>query len=160
MLTDYLKAVEDATERVDRLTAALEELIYQSSLAPLVRALQVLRGVALVTAATIAAEIGDFRRFRTARQFMAYVGLIPSEDSSGGRVRRGAITKCGNRHVRRLLVEAALHYRYQPAMSVAIRVVGVSPCTTQIPPSPPKTVARRRFFESSLRPSLRPQPTA
>ena len=121
VLADYLKTAEDATERVDRLTASLEELIYQSSLAPLVRALQVLRGVALVTAATIAAEIGDFRRFKTARQFMAYVGLIPSEDSSGGRVRRGAFTKCGNRHVRRLLVEAALHYRYQPAMSVAIR---------------------------------------
>jgi len=66
---------------------------------------------------------GDWRlsTFRYAKQFMAYVGLTPSEDSSGERVRRGAITKCGNRHVRRLLVEAAQHYRRRPAISQALR---------------------------------------
>lgn len=121
VLDDYLKTAEDATERVARLTRLLEEKILASSLAPLVRRLQVLRGVATVTAATLAAEIGDFDRFGTAKQFMAYVGLTPSEDSSGQRIRRGAITKCGNRHVRRLLVEAAQHYRYRPALSQALR---------------------------------------
>lgn len=121
VLRDYLQAVEDATERVDRLTAALEERIYESSLAPLAKGLMVMRGVALVTAASIAAEIGDFRRFATAGEFMSYVGLTPSEDSSGSRIRRGAITKCGNRHVRRLLVEAAQHYRVPPRMSQTLR---------------------------------------
>jgi len=121
VLDDYLLAVENATERVERLTSALEEKILASSLAPLVRGLMVLRGVAVVTASTIAAEIGDFRRFRSAKHFMSYVGLTPSEDSSGERVRRGAITKCGNRHVRHLLVEAAQHYRRRPGISVALR---------------------------------------
>ena len=117
----YAKTVEDATERVERLTTTLQQHILASSLAPLVEGLQVLRGVALVTAATIAAEIGGFERFRSAKPFMAYVGLTPSEESSGERVRRGAITKCGNGHVRRLLVESAQHYRRPPAMSVALR---------------------------------------
>ena len=121
VLEDYLLAVENATERVERLTGHLEEKILASSLGPLVRGLMVLRGVATVTASVIAAEIGDFHRFRTAKQFMAYVGLTPTEDSSGERIRRGAITKCGNRHVRHLLVEAAQHYRRRPAMSVALR---------------------------------------
>jgi len=121
VLDDYLLTVENATERVKRLTNALEEKILASSLAPLVRGLMVLRGVAMVTGSTIAAEIGDFRRFRTAKQFMAYVGLTPTEDSSGERIRRGAITKCGNRHVRHLLVESAQHYRRRPGISVALR---------------------------------------
>lgn len=121
VLDDCLKAVEDASERVARLTGQLEEQILASSLAPLYEALMALRGVATVTAATIAAEIGDFRRFRTAKEFMAYVGLTPSEDSSGDRVRRGPVTKCGNRHVRRLLVEAAHHYRHRPSTSLALR---------------------------------------
>jgi transposase len=121
VLDDYLLTVENATERVDRLTRSLEAQILDSALAPLVRGLMVLRGVALVTASTIAAEIGDFDRFKNASQFMAYVGLTPSENSSGQRVRRGAITKCGNRHVRRLLVEAAQHYRRRPTISQALR---------------------------------------
>ncbi len=121
VLDDYLLTVENATERVERLTSALETKILASSLGPLVRGLMVLRGVATVTASVFAVEIGDFRRFRTAKQFMAYVGLTPTEDSNGERVRRGAITKCGNCHVRHLLVEAAQHYRRRPAMSVALR---------------------------------------
>jgi transposase len=121
VLDDYFKAVQDATERVEQLTSILGEKILASSLEPLFRALMVLRGVATVTSAVIAAEIGDFRRFRTANQFMAYVGLTPAEDSSGERVRRGAITKCGNRHVRHLLVEAAQHYRRRPALSQELR---------------------------------------
>lgn len=121
VLDDYLKAVEDATERVERLSTALEEQVLASSLAPLAKGLMTLRGVAMVTAATIAAEVGDFHRFPTAKQFMAFVGLTPSEDSSGGRVRRGGITKCGNRHVRRLLVEATHHYRRKPGVSRELR---------------------------------------
>ncbi len=119
VLDDYLLTVENATERVDRLTSELEVKILASSLAPLVRGLMVLRGVAVVTASTFAAEIGDFHRFSTAKQFMAYVGLTPTEDSSGERVRRGAITQGSNRHVRRLLVEAAQHYRRRPGISIS-----------------------------------------
>ena len=81
----------------------------------------VLRGVSLVTATTVAAEIGDFQRFPTANQFMAYLGLIPSEHSSGATRRQGGITRTGNRRVRCLLVEAATHYRHLPNLSPALR---------------------------------------
>jgi transposase len=84
--------------------------------APKVQALQALRGVALITATSVVAEVGSFKRFSTPRQFMAYVGLIPSEYSSGESRKQGNITKTGNRHVRRLLVEAAWSYRFQPAV--------------------------------------------
>lgn len=119
--TDYLKAVEDLAERVAALTAALGELVQDTVLAPLVKALQAFRGVSLVTAVTVAAEVGDLRRFATAGQFMAYVGLVPSEDSSGQRRRQGRITRCGNGHVRRILVEAAWHYRHLPSLSRELR---------------------------------------
>lgn len=121
VLRDYLKALEDAGERVARLTADIDELIGQSTLAPLVTALQALRGVALVSSAVIAAEIGDLKRFDTAGQFMAFVGLVPSEHSSGARTRRGSITRTGNRAVRRTLVEAAWKYLHPPQMSLALR---------------------------------------
>lgn len=121
VLRDYLKAVEDATERVKRLTKDIEELIHQSALAPLVVALQALRGVATISSAVIAAEIGDLRRFDTAGEFMAFVGLVPSEHSSGGRTRRGSITRTGNRFVRRILVEAAWHYMHPAQISRALR---------------------------------------
>ena len=121
VLADYLKAVEDAGERVEHLTRHIEELVQTTALAPLVKALQAFRGIALVSAVTIAAEVGDLRRFATAGQFMSYVGLVPSEDSTGERRRRGRITRAGNSHLRRILVEAAWHYRHQPAMSQAVR---------------------------------------
>ncbi len=121
VLKDYLKTVEDLAERVARLTAALEELVEGTVLAPLVKALQAFRGVSVVSAVTIAAEAGDLRRFGTAAQFMSYVGLVPSEDSSGKRRRQGRITRCGNGHLRRILVEAAWHYRHVPAMSKELR---------------------------------------
>lgn len=121
VLDDYLKAVEDLAERVARLTRQMEELVEQTVLAPLVKALQAFRGVSVVSAVTIAAEVGDLRRFATARQFMAYLGLIPSEDSSGSRRRQGPITRCGNRHLRRILVEAAWHYRHRPTLSRELR---------------------------------------
>lgn len=83
VLKDSIKTVEDCGERVQRLTEDIGELVETTALAPLIKALQAMRGVSLVGAVTLAAEIGDFRRFATARQFMAYVGLIPSESSSG-----------------------------------------------------------------------------
>jgi transposase len=121
VLEDYLKSVEDLAERVARLTAEVAELVMETSLAPLVQALQAFRGVSVVSAVTIAAEAGDLRRFSTARQFMAYVGLVPSEDSSGRRRRQGPITRCGNAHLRKILVEAAWHYRHVPVMSKELR---------------------------------------
>ena len=121
VLEDYLKAVEDLAERVARLTKALEELVEETVLAPLVKALQAFRGISTVSAVTIAAEAGDLRRFATAGQFMSYVGLIPSENSTGTRRRQGPITRCGNRHLRRILVEAAWHYRHVPVMSKELR---------------------------------------
>ena len=121
VLADAIKTLDDATERVERLTADIEELVAKTALAPLVTALQSLRGVATISSVTIAAEIGDLRRFATAKQFMAYVGLVPSEHSSGRRTQRGSITKTGNKHVRRILVEAAWHYFRPAAMSQALR---------------------------------------
>ena len=121
VLRDCLKTVEDAGERVARLMSDIEELIETSTLAPLVKALQSLRGVATLSAVVIAAEIGDLRRFDSAGAFMSYLGLVPSEASSGKAQRRGRITRTGNRHVRRILIEAAWHYLKPPSMSKALR---------------------------------------
>ena len=122
VLVDYVTAVEAATERVARLTKDIGELVASWSLAPLVTALQALRGVQLITAVVIAAELGDTRRFKTAPALMAYLGLVPSEHSSGESQRRGGITRTGNRHVRRVLVESAWSYRFRPKVSREIRV--------------------------------------
>ena len=81
-----------------------------------IAALQALRGVKLLTAATIVAEVGDLTRFASPTQFMSYAGFVPSEHSSGGRTRRGSITKSGNAHLRRILIESAWHYRHQPSL--------------------------------------------
>lgn len=121
VMNDYREAVELATARVGRLTARLAERVADWDRAPLVTALQALRGVDLVSAATLVAELGDFRRFRTAPELMSFVGLVPSEYSSGGARRQGRITRTGNGHVRRILVESAWHYRRRPRMSKAIR---------------------------------------
>ena len=96
VLQDYIHAVQDAETRRDRLTGQIEKLLPNWSMAPVVAALQAMRGVALVAAVTVVAEVGDFHRFINPRQLMAYLGLVPSEHSSGGSVRRGGITKVGN----------------------------------------------------------------
>lgn len=114
VLTEYRHAVHEAEQRVERLEAALEEYAKSSPLAPVIGALQCLRGVGLVTAAAVAVEMGDLTRFPSAKQAMDYVGVVPSEYSSGGRQHRGSITRAGNAHVRYVLVEAAQHYRHQP----------------------------------------------
>lgn len=134
VLVDYIKTVEEATEREEQLVKDLAELVRHTKLYPLIRALQAFRGVRLITAVTIAAELVDLRRFASPRQLMAFLGLVPSEHSSGATQQRGKITRTGNTHVRRILVEAAWSYHYQPRMSKAIRArnAGVSPGVQRI----------------------------
>jgi len=117
VLEDAIAAVEAAQERRQRLEAQIEATLPGWSLAPVVKALQALRGVALVGAATLAAELGDVTRFDNPRQLMAFVGLVPSEHSSGGRRRQGEITKAGNRTARRMLIEASWSYRFPARIS-------------------------------------------
>ena len=109
---DYVEAVTTAQERRDQLEKRILATVANWSLATLVDALRALRGLDFISVVTFVAAIGDLSRFQTARQLMAYLGLVPSEQSSGERIRRGGITKTGNREARRMLVEAAWSYRY------------------------------------------------
>jgi transposase len=117
VLEDYIGAVEAAETRRDRLTAQIEAMLPDWTLAAVVAALQTMRGMALVNAATLIAELGDLTRFTNPRQLMAYLGLVPSEHSSGASVKRGGITKAGNGAARRLLIEAAWCYRFPARIS-------------------------------------------
>jgi len=117
VLEDCIAAVEAATARRDRLEAHIAAALPDWSLAPVVHALQALRGMALVAAATLVAELGDITRFGNPRQLMAYLGLVPSEHSSGGTRRQGGITKAGNGAARRMLIEAAWSYRFPARIS-------------------------------------------
>ena len=117
VLEDYVQAVEAAEARRDRLTAQIAAMLPDWTLAPVVAALQTMRGMALVNAATLIAELGDLSRFANPRQLMAYLGLVPSEHSSGASIRRGGITKAGNSAARRLLIEAAWCYRFPARVS-------------------------------------------
>ncbi len=119
---EYRLAVGEGQARVERLTLAVQQQLEHWRLRPLVQALMSLRGIDLVAATTIVAEIGDFRRFAHPRQLMGYLGLVPSEHTSGGRRHLGAITKTGNGHVRRVLVEAAWNYRFPARISRALQV--------------------------------------
>ena len=107
-------AVRLAEERLDRIERAIEEFLPGWSLATVVNALQALRGIDLIVAVTFVVEIGDIRRFTSPWQLMGYLGLVPSERSTGETVRRGPITKAGNRRARRTLVECAWSYRHPP----------------------------------------------
>jgi transposase len=111
VLQDYIASVSDAERRRDALGEQIRVLLPEWSMAPVVTALQALRGVALIVAATLVAEVGDLTRFDNPRQLMAHLGLVPSEHSSGGSIRRGAITKTGNSAARRAMTEAAWTYR-------------------------------------------------
>lgn len=111
-LQEMVLAERHARERVDRLMTAIEELVLSWSLGGAVEALQSLRGVALVGAVTFMTEVGDVRRFDHPRQLMAFLGLVPSEYSTGLRTQRGGITKAGNSRVRRTLIEGAWAYRW------------------------------------------------
>ena len=117
VLEDYIAAVEAAETRRDRLTAQIGAMLADWTLAPVVAAVQAMRGMALVNAATLIAELGDLSRFTNPRQLMAYLGLVPSEHSSGASIKRGGITKAGNRTARRLLIEAAWSYRFPARLS-------------------------------------------
>jgi transposase len=122
LLREYRQAIEDAETRLDRLMQHIMELLSSWSMAPVVEAYQAMRGVALITAITFVAEIGDIRRFETPRQLMAYLGLVPSERSTGDQVRRGPITKAGNTSARRVLIEGAWTYRNPARLSRPLEV--------------------------------------
>jgi transposase len=116
---EYVDTVKAMTQRVAGLDKQIESASAASVFWPVIEALMALRGVSLLTATTIVAEIGDLKRFASAPQLMAYLGVVPSEHSSGATKSRGGITKTGNGHVRRVLVEAAWTYRH-PARKTAV----------------------------------------
>jgi len=117
----YLRAVDEAVARLRAVEDDLRSLLDLEPLCSRVQRLRCFRGIDDLTALTIAAELGDPRRFPSAPRTMAFVGLVPSEHSSGTRQARGAITKTGNAHLRRVLVEAAWHYRHRPFVGGALR---------------------------------------
>jgi transposase len=117
----YMLAVRQLEERQEQLNLRLAEFGAQDPYREPVGWLRCFKGIDTVTAVCLVAELHDFRRFRSARELMSYVGLVPSEASSGERERRGGITRAGNRHVRRLLVEAAWHHRHRPMISVPLQ---------------------------------------
>ena len=114
---EYVRAVSEQTERLQRLEAELPPLVQTWRWGPGVEAIQALRGIQFIAALTRIAELGDLSRFDTPRQLMSYRGLVPSEHSSGERRRQGRITKTGNSHARRVLVEGAWAYRYPAKVS-------------------------------------------
>lgn len=115
-LLDYMTEVEHAEARIERLEKSIDVALADApaQMQPVVEALQSLRGVAKLTAVSVVAELGELSRFASARQLMGYSGLVPSEYSSGRSTCRGSITKTGNAHLRRVVVEAAWHYRHRP----------------------------------------------
>ena len=122
-LLDYLQEVEHVATRLERLERAIDDAIASapSQTRAVIEALQALRGIAKISAATVVAEIGELSRFARARQLMGYCGIGASEHSSGERRQRGGITKTGNAHLRRIVVEAAWAYRHRPAVSGTLR---------------------------------------
>jgi transposase len=111
---EMLLAVRQAGERIERLEQAIRAAVEDWSLREVVPALMAMRGIDLISATAFLAEVGDLSRFRTPRQLMAYLGLVPSEDSTGDTIKRGPITKAGNRRARRVLVECAWSYQHPP----------------------------------------------
>jgi transposase len=118
---EYIHAIDDATERLTRLTQAVEDALPGWKWEPVVRALMSLRGVQVLTAMTLVAEVGDFSRFEDPRSLMNFFGLTSSEHTSSNKRVQGPITKCGNAHCRRVLGEAAWHYRSKPLVSEAMQ---------------------------------------
>jgi len=118
---EYVNAVTEATQRISHLLEQLRIFVQQWRLYPAVKALMSMRGVKLIVAVTVASELGDLSRFENPKQLMSFLGLTPSEYSGGQRQTRGRITKTGNGHVRRILVEAAWCYRYPAKVSTEIQ---------------------------------------
>jgi transposase len=117
---EYINAIKETTDRLERLTRQIEELAPTWRMFPVLQAYQALRGVSLIVASTVVAELGDLTRFDNPKQVMAFLGLVPSEHSSGERTRKGGITKAGNGHARRVLTEAAHAYQFPARVSRAI----------------------------------------
>jgi transposase len=122
-MVDYLGEVDHAIARLERLEKAIDDAIASApaDTRALIDGLQALRGVAKIVAVTVVAEVGRPSRFHTAKQLMAYAGAVPSEHSSGANRRQGGITKTGNAHLRRVLVEAAWSYRHRPGIGARLR---------------------------------------
>lgn len=116
VLQEYIQQIKEYQNRLLILEKEIEEQATKGKHAKHIQAFMTLRGVALITATSIVAEVSSFERFQRAPQFMAYTGLIPSERSSGPKRSQGRITKTGNRHLRKLLIEAAHQYRHKPAV--------------------------------------------
>lgn len=119
-LQEYIDTLKECLLRIDRLTSEIDRVVEHWRLNPVVKAIQSLRGVSQIVAVTTLAELGDITRFENPKQLMAYLGLVPSEHSSGSRTKRGNITKTGNGHVRRVLTEAAWAYRFKARKSLHI----------------------------------------
>ena len=119
---EYVNTVTECTHRLERLERQLKEHVKDWHYAAVVRALQAMRGMRFINAVTLVAELGDLKRFDTPRQLMCFLGLVPSQYSSGERTKFGPITKSGNRHARRNLIEAAWAYRYKAKVSREIQV--------------------------------------
>jgi transposase len=174
----YLLAIQQLQEREQHLETLLARFGAQEPYREPVAWLRCFRGIDTVTAVSLVAELHDFRRFRSARELMAYLGLVPSEHTSGMNERRGSITKAGNRHARRLLVEAAWHNRHHPALSQPlqrrregqpVRVIAIADraqerlyrrwwrMTARGIPSPKVVVAMARELAGYLWATLHPQ---
>lgn len=120
VLEDNIKLVDDHTERIARLETAMLTLLEDWQRKPLVEAMMAFKGFKLVAAMVTVSEIGTFSRFEHPKKLMAYLGLVPTENSSSTKTRRGGITKCGNPHARWILIEQATHYRVPPKVSAAL----------------------------------------
>jgi len=135
-LADYLHEVEHAQERITRLERAIDDAIetMPEQMRSVMQALQALRGIAKISAATVVAELGEISRFKKPRQLMGYSGVVSSEYSSGAQTWRGGITKTGNAHLRRIIVEAAWAYRHRPSVGpeLAMRQKEASPEVKEI----------------------------
>ena len=134
VLREYLRALGEVTDRIGRLDGEIATLAQECPQAPVIKALGAFRGIGSTTAVTIVAELGEIGRFDRPTQLMAYAGLVPSEHSSGQSRRLGGITKTGNSHLRRVVVEAAWHYRHLPRVGVDLkrRQAGLDPSITAI----------------------------
>lgn len=119
VLEEMMLAMRQAQERLTRLEQAIAGMVPEWSLAPVVTALMAMRGIDLISSTTLLAEIGDLSRFRTPSELMAYLGLVPSESSTGDSIKRGPLTKAGNRRARRMLVECSWSYQHPPRVGQA-----------------------------------------
>ncbi|MEM7148134.1 MAG: IS110 family transposase [Verrucomicrobiota bacterium] len=120
VLESYLQTIDDSMERVRQITARMKEVLKEWRWEPMAKALMAFKGFQEVAAMTTINELGDLRRFEHPKQLMSFLGLVPSEESSGAKRRQGAITKTGNSHARWMLVECAQHARRAPKISAAL----------------------------------------